>query len=402
MKTPNDFQDFYKTELSATVQRLHEEKQALLRAESAAPSENPKIKKLKQRIILISIPLILFLLWLLPLVFVIFFLVFYVPICYMIIKVGGRMGVSVLGDFRQKYKDQIIRKIIGFFEYKFVYQPLDSVSKDAVNDSLIFPEFARGLVGEDYVQGTIDKTTFEFSEIFALPQKEPSVVQFFVSEEQKKKNQLKMMNEFNSMMAKMTNPFFRGLFFIADFHKDFTCTALVRPNAFQWGNQRFQKNFDGPTSPRYRAASRLKSENKTSHALHVLEAVHLEDPEFESHYSVFSNDQVEARYVLSTGMMQRIKDFRAKTGKEVFLSFKDSKLYLALPYERSLLEPKGLGKEHLYEYLRSSDATQAVLASETADQEHINEFFTDLHFIFSIVEEFNLNTRIWTKKSQFL
>lgn len=399
MKTRNDFQAFYKIELDATVQELHKEKQTLLRAESNAPSDNPKIKKLKRRIILISIPLILFLLWLLPFGLVVFFLVFYIPICYMAINVGGRMGVSVLGEFRQKYKDQIIRKIIGFFEYSFVYEPLNNIPKDAVNGSLIFPEFAKGLIGEDYVQGTIDKTTFEFSEIFALAQKEPTVVQFFVSEEQKKKNQLKMMNEFNSMMAKMINPFFRGLFFIADFHKDFSCSTVVRPHAFTWGNQRFQKNFDGSTSPKYKVAARLKNENKTSDSWHILEAVQLEDPEFEYLYSVFSNDQVEARFVLTTGMMQRIKDFREKTRKQIFLSFQNSKMHIAIPYERSILEPKGVTKEHLNEYLQSSGATQSVLASDTADQNHINEFFIDLHFIFSLVEEFNLNTRIWTKRS---
>jgi hypothetical protein len=387
MKTLNAFQIFYKSDLAETIQDLHLEAQELLKKEGSAPGKHPKIKKLRRRIILISIPIVLILLFTAP-----FLIIFYLVACYLVINIGGRMGVSELGEFRQKYKESVIRKIIAFFEYPFEYRPFESIKKEQVNDSLIFPEFAPGLMGEDYVKGTIDKTTFEFSEVFALANREPKMIQLFASEEQKKKNMMKMMTEFNSLIAKSSNPFFRGLFFVADFHKDFSCTAVVRPKDFNWGIKQLQHSENMPASPRYQVSNRIKEDNQ------VLEIVHLEDPEFESLYSVFSNDQVTSRYVLSTGMMQRIKDFRAKTGKEVFLSFKDSMMYLAIPYERSILEPKGIGKEHFNEYLVKGKAAQQVLSEAQADESHIQEFFTDMHFIFSIVEDFNLNIRIWTKK----
>jgi hypothetical protein len=393
MKTLNAFQEFYREELSATLQELHLESRELLKKEAQAPSKNPKLRKLRRGIILISIPIVFILLFTIP-----FLIIFYVAACYMIVKIGGRMGVSELGEFREKYKNQIIRKILSFFEYDFEYKPFESVTKEQVNDSLIFPQFAPGLIGEDYVKGEIDKTSFEFSEVFALTSKEPKVIQRFASEEQQKKNMLKMMNEFNSLIAKSSNPFFCGLFFAADFHKDFACTAVVRPRDFKWGVPKFRNMKGMPPSPRYKVSDRLKIENSESRENSKLEQVHLEDPEFDKIFSVFSNDQVLSRYVLSTGMMQRIKDFRAKTGKEVFLSFKDSYMYLAIPYERPLLEPKGITKEHFSDYLKPNKNTAAVLNEIFADENHINEFFTDLHFIFSIVEDFNLNTRIWSKK----
>ena len=40
--------------------------------------------------------------------------------------------------------------------------------------------------------------------------------------------------------------------------------------------------------------------------------VKLEDPEFEKHFVVSGEDQVEARYILSTCLMQRLTDFRNK------------------------------------------------------------------------------------------
>jgi hypothetical protein len=393
MKTLNAFQEFYRNELSATLQELHLESRELLKKEAQAPSKNPKLRKLRRGIILISIPIVFILLFTIP-----FLIIFYVAACYMIVKIGGRMGVSELGEFREKYKNQIIRKILSFFEYDFEYQPFESVTKEQVNDSLIFPQFAPGLIGEDYVKGEIDKTSFEFSEVFALTSKEPKVIQLFASEEQQKKNMLKMMTEFNSLIAKSSNPFFRGLFFVADFHKDFACTTVVRPQDYKWGIPQFQNVEGMPPSPRYKVSDRLKIENSESRENSKLEQVNLEDPEFDEIFKVYSNDQVLSRYVLSTGMMQRIKDFRAKTGKEVFLSFKDSYMYLSIPYERPLLEPKGITKEHFSDYLKPNKETAAVLNEELVDDNHINEFFTDLHFIFSIVEDFNLNTRIWMKK----
>lgn len=397
MKTIDSFQKFYKQSLAASLQDLHYEKQGLLKEEANAPAKNPRIKKLKRYIFLVSIPIVLLLLFTVPLL-----ILFYVVACYLVINIGGRMGVSKMGEFRQKYKEQIIREIIGFFGYEFEYKPFESISRDQLNQSMVFPHFAPGLIGEDYINGKIGKTSFEFSEIFALTQKEPAVVQMFASAEQKKINKLKMITEFDSLFAKSSNPFFRGLFFIADFHKDFSCTAVVRPKTFRWGIKQMMDIRNGPTSPAYNVTSRLIDEMATEGHNKTLERVHLEDPEFESVYNVYSNDQVISRYILSTAMMQRIKDFRAKTGKDVFLAFKNSGMYLAIPYERSLLEPKGVGKEHFSEYLKAGKSTKEVMNEESPDESHIDEFFTDLHFIFGIVDDFNLNTRIWTKKANLL
>ena len=41
-----------------------------------------------------------------------------------------------------------------------------------------------------------------------------------------------------------------------------------------------------------------------------LEEIELEDPEFMEHFRVYSTDQVEARYILSPSMMERLLAFR--------------------------------------------------------------------------------------------
>ena len=105
--------------------------------------------------------------------------------------------------------------------------------------------------------------------------------------------------------------------------------------------------------------------------------VKLEDPEFEKHFVVYSKDQIEARYILSTSLMRRIVDFKKKTKKDIHLSFVGSKVYVAISYVRDLFEPR---------------VFQTLLSFEP-----IQQYFEDLSLAIGIVDDLNLNTRIWTK-----
>jgi hypothetical protein len=106
--------------------------------------------------------------------------------------------------------------------------------------------------------------------------------------------------------------------------------------------------------------------------------VKLEDPEFEREFVVYGNDQIEARYILSTSLMRRILDFKQKTGTKIYLSFTGSKVYVAVPINRNMFEPKYF--------------------SSISDFSPILDYYRDLEFSVGIVEDLNLNTRIWTKE----
>ena len=110
----------------------------------------------------------------------------------------------------------------------------------------------------------------------------------------------------------------------------------------------------------------------------VMDRVELEDPEFESHFVVYGSDQIEARYILSTSLMARITDFKNKTGKKIFLSFIGSMVFVAVSYSRNLFEPK--------------------LFTTLLDFEPIRRYYEDLQLIIGIVDDLNLNTRIWSKE----
>jgi hypothetical protein len=105
----------------------------------------------------------------------------------------------------------------------------------------------------------------------------------------------------------------------------------------------------------------------------------LEDPEFEKHFVVYGTDQVEARYILSTALMQRILTLRNKVNKGISLSFIDSHVYIGLPIDRNLFEPPALWQ--------SID-----------NYKQIEEYHYLVSLCMTIVEVLDLNTRIWTKE----
>ena len=149
------------------------------------------------------------------------------------------------------------------------------------------------------------------------------------------------------------------IFFIADFHKHFSGKTVVLPDTAE-------KLFG-------QIGTMLQSLNKFRGQL-----VKLEDPEFEKLFAVYGDDQIEARYILSTSLMKRIVDFKRKTRRRIFLSFIGSKVYVAVSYTRNLFEPR--------------------IFRTLLDFAPIQQYFEDFQMAVGIVEDLNLNTRIWSKK----
>ncbi|RLF43938.1 MAG: hypothetical protein DRN29_09290, partial [Thermoplasmata archaeon] len=107
------------------------------------------------------------------------------------------------------------------------------------------------------------------------------------------------------------------------------------------------------------------------------EYVKMDDPEFEKYFVVYADDQIEARYVLTPGLMRRIVEFRKKTGKRVYLSFVGSEVFVAIPYRRGLFEPP--------------------VFSKVTSFKNAQHYYEDLKLAIGIVDDLNLNTRIWTR-----
>jgi hypothetical protein len=72
------------------------------------------------------------------------------------------------------------------------------------------------------------------------------------------------------------------------------------------------------------------------------EEIHLEDPRFTKEFFVYGTDQVEARFVISTALMERITALKSKFNRPIFISFQNRQMYLAVQNENGLFSfPSG-------------------------------------------------------------
>ena len=104
-----------------------------------------------------------------------------------------------------------------------------------------------------------------------------------------------------------------------------------------------KKSFEGQTivlRDRGRFRNFLKSKFVTS-----LEKAGLEDPKFEKIFEVFTNDQVEARYLLTTSFMERLLELNdVFEGKGVQCSFYQDTLLIMIPSEKDFFEAGSIFK----------------------------------------------------------
>ena len=239
--------------------------------------------------------------------------------------------------FVRDFKQQIINRIVYFISPGLTYDPGAHISPSEFVASRIFLTSIDRHRGDDLVYGKIDKTSFRFSEF---------------------KAEYKTTNTDSKGRTSTTwHTIFKGLFFIADFNKDFSGSTVVLPNSFGKGFG-FMKKIMG--------MGRRE------------EIVKLEDVTFNKQFNVYSDDQVMARYILSTSLMKRITEFRKKHNNSVYISFVDSHMYLGISHNKDLFEPS---------YMKSLTRFDVV-----------KDYFEDLVLAAGIVDDMNLNNRIWTRQ----
>lgn len=238
--------------------------------------------------------------------------------------------------FKKAFKQEVVGAVVSNYHEGFSYQAESGISKSVFKGSQLFKQGIDRYRSEDYVRGKWGKTEFDFSEVHAE----------YKTESGSGKNR-----------RTQWHTIFKGVFFIADFHKEFRTRTIVLPDTaekmFGFLGRKLQDwNFSRP------------------------DVIRLEDPDFEREFCVYGDDQVEARYILSPALMHRILLLKRKFGDKVFLSFLNSKVYIALSSSKNRFEPK----------LR-----------EAIDMNLVREFKQDLDVIVGIVDDLNLNTRVWSK-----
>jgi len=245
---------------------------------------------------------------------------------------GFFVGLFFLGnyiafsDLKIDFKKEVVGALIKQFSPHLSYAPHKYIRKEIFKASNLFQSRITRFKGEDLVSGKIGDTEFQLSELSAT-----------------KKS------------GKNTVTVFKGIFIEADFHKYFKSETYIKPDTILKSIGLDKKSWSG---------ARL---------------THFENAEFEEKFRVFSTNEQDARYIISPTMMERILQLQKRFGSNISISFRGSKMYIAI----------STGDMDLFD-----KHTRNVMHTERT----YNLVSKEIDFVLSIIDDLNLNTRIWSKQ----
>ncbi len=269
----------------------------------------------------------------------------FVPGVIVILIVAAVMWAKNVGpaarEFRAEFKTAVVGELVQALQPKLRYLPHQGISEGLFRSTQLFATRADRYHTEDQLAGKIGETDVLIAEVHA----------------EEKRTRRDSDGDTETYYVTI----FDGVMMVADFHKSFSGITRVLPD-----------NESGVMAGLGKAV-------KGFFPFGSKELIRMEDPEFENHFAVYTTDPVEARYLLSTAMMQRLLDLRRVwKGAAIRLSFVDSMVNLAIPTNQNLFEPKLqhslLGNAELYRVVE------------------------ELSSCFELVEQLNLDTRIWSRE----
>ena len=258
--------------------------------------------------------------------------------------IGGAIGYFIWyqpkwQEFRSRFKTEVIGPILKFCNENLEYNHTEGISRAEFLKSSIFDTGGDRFLSEDLVTGKIGSTTIRFSEVHT-----------------QQKHEIKA-NKGTSGLKRWTT-LFKGVVFIADFNKHFNGRTVVLTD-------QAEKKLGS-------IGSFFQKMNSSRDPL-----VKMENIEFEKAFVVYSSDSTEAHYILTPSLMERILSLRLRfSGLQ--LAFYNSIVFISIPFKENLFEAKP------FETLSGHSA--------------IEKYYSQLKMFIGIVEELNLNTRIWTKE----
>lgn len=239
--------------------------------------------------------------------------------------------------YKYRFKQEVIGAALSSFNQSLTFKHEHGISESEFINSQLFTTQPDRYHTEDLITGKDEKTTFYFAEVHA---------------EYKTETRTK-----NGRQVHWHN-ILKGIIFTADFNKNFNGVTVVRP-----------KDFGSTLGAWF---------SKNIYSFGDKDIVQLENDYFNKNFVTYSTDQVESRYILTPAMMEKISDLNERSAYCISLSFINSSIYFAFPLAHNYFEPpvfKTLLKPNL-----------------------LDEDMNILNFMFAIIEELGLNTRIWTKQ----
>ena len=263
-------------------------------------------------------------------VFIHFYLNILVVTLVLMIPIGLYLTYLVyrIQRFKSTFKPNVVNLILDFIDDGLNFGTLkyDSkrfIEKERFIDSQLFASKAPFYQGEDFIGGKIGELDFEMCELN-------------VKEYSKVRNRL--------------NYVFRGIFLHTTFNQPLKGKIIVLPREFKQYLSRSIRTFNTLGGEEYEGS--------------------LEE-NFEESFMTFATKEAQVASLLSTEMQNAIVNYRFETGKEIYISFMESEIYIAITEPKDILEP----------YIFRSNVSFEL----------VREFFEDIHMMMNIVEYFDAN-----------
>ncbi|RZJ64818.1 MAG: DUF3137 domain-containing protein [Flavobacterium sp.] len=239
--------------------------------------------------------------------------------------------------YKSRFKHEIIGAALSSIDQNLTINPNNGIAEEEFQFSQLFTQEPDRYHTEDLITGKIDKTAFYFAEVHAE----------YKTETQGKNGRQTHWHDI-----------LKGIVFTADFNKHFNGVTVIRPKDF--------------------GASLGAWFSKNVYSFGNKNVVELENNGFNKNFVVYSTDQIEARYILTPALMEKINDLNSRSAYTVSLSFIDSRTFIAFPLDHNYFEAP------VFKSLLKPDLLKNDMAI--------------LGFMYDIVHELDLNTRIWTKQ----
>lgn len=192
----------------------------------------------------------------------------------------------------QKFKNpqkELIKNIVNFTDENLEYYPQKHIAQYFYEKSMLSPENYNEYIGDDLIRGSSGEINFEFCEIKTK-----------YSDNDTKKN---------------SQTVFHGIFFMSKFNKSIDGYVQIKPN---------------------RKADLI--EMLPDWIIKDGKKIDMDYPEFESIFDVYSNSQIDSRYILTHSTMQRFIELHQEIKRPMRISIIKDRLYIAVSYNRELFE----------------------------------------------------------------
>ena len=261
-----------------------------------------------------------------------------------VILVGSAIFLGVIYSrfykyFKEQFKGKVIPAVVKFVDERLSYNPTLGLM-DKYAESKIFTQRYDRYKAEDTISGKFDLTDFSFGEIHT--------------------EYKTVTTDKNGRRQEHWHTIFKGMFFVSDFHKNFHGETMI--------DMDFMERYLG------KLGRKFQQWNPSRDGF----LVKLENPEFEKKFAVYCTDEQECRYILSHSMIERLLEMSRKLNFRISISFRNNLVYIAVFNNMDLFEPSVFGS--------------------LLKEEDYKIIITMLKSMTDIIEDLNLNTRIWTKE----